>query len=378
MAPGAAYAVLVKICFFTSGLEPGRDGVGDHVRMLADEISSRGHQIRIIALNDRHCTEFLQSERELRLCESASWGTRERAAKEFLHKFRPDWISLHFVPFGFHQRGVPVLWPRRFQRLAGDCRTHIMFHELWIGLSKNAPLRQKAIGLLQRKTIERIHRRLRPSFVSTSNSAYGALLKASNIESSVSAMFGNVPINNEPSSYSSLPENEAGVLNVIVFGSLHPEWPAEPLLSYLRDGARKLQRKLTLISIGNLGPGEALWNSLASRYPDVSFVRLGSRSVQEISCCLQRCHFGIATTPLELIGKSGSVAAMIEHGLPVIVNRLERQIPPIAQSAAVNDPQIVISNERLPEIIVTLPRWPKVSRLKSSVDRLLSEMAARS
>jgi hypothetical protein len=50
-------------------------------------------------------------------------------------------------------------------------------------------------------------------------------------------------------------------------------------------------------------------------------VKLGPRSLAEISQFLNTVDFGIATSPLGLIGKSGTAAAMLEHDLPVIVNR---------------------------------------------------------
>ena len=50
-------------------------------------------------------------------------------------------------------------------------------------------------------------------------------------------------------------------------------------------------------------------------------LRLGERSLDEISRFFSYLDFGVSTTPLALIGKSSCVAAMLDHGLPVIVNR---------------------------------------------------------
>jgi hypothetical protein len=50
-------------------------------------------------------------------------------------------------------------------------------------------------------------------------------------------------------------------------------------------------------------------------------VYLGKQPANRVSEFLQEADFGIATSPWELIGKSGTVASMLEHGLPVIVNR---------------------------------------------------------
>ena len=34
---------------------------------------------------------------------------------------------------------------------------------------------------------------------------------------------------------------------------------------------------------------------------------------------LQACHLGVCTTPYDIFGKSGTTAAMLEHGLPILV-----------------------------------------------------------
>ena len=327
----------------------------------------------MIALNDRQCTQVIRGASELRLGESLPWGDREREVKAFLRDFRADWTSLHFVPFGFHPRGVPLAWPRRFLKIVEGSRVHIMFHELWIGISEDSTLKQRAIGLLQRKCIQWMVRRLAPGLVWTNTAAYSAMLKQSHIESAPITMFGHVPIETQPGQLPELPDD--GELNVVIFGALHPQWPPEPLFKYLKQAVERLRRKLRLISIGNIGPGGPLWSTLAERYPEVLFLKLGMRPTSELVACFNRCHFGVSTTPFGLIGKSSSVHSMLEHGLPVIVNRLETQSS--SGTAASSDPQLIICDEKLPQVIVTLPRWPKKSRLKSTADQFLAELAAR-
>ncbi|HYF50971.1 MAG TPA: hypothetical protein VEJ63_16275, partial [Planctomycetota bacterium] len=94
----------------------------------------------------------------------------------------------------------------------------------------------------------------------------------------------------------------------------------------------------------------------------------------EIAACFQKCHFGISTTPLEILGKSASVAAMLEHGLPVIVNRIEPQIQKTVKFDLETDPQVLPIDDTLPERMIELPRWPKTSRMKPAADTLIAEM----
>jgi hypothetical protein len=47
----------------------------------------------------------------------------------------------------------------------------------------------------------------------------------------------------------------------------------------------------------------------------------GERSALEVSLILQTVDIGIATTPRQMLQKSGSIAVMLEHGLQVLVTR---------------------------------------------------------
>ena len=39
-----------------------------------------------------------------------------------------------------------------------------------------------------------------------------------------------------------------------------------------------------------------------------------------MSQCLHGLDFGLTSTPWDLVGKSGAIAAMVEHGIPVFVS----------------------------------------------------------
>jgi hypothetical protein len=107
-------------------------------------------------------------------------------------------------------------------------------------------------------------------------------------------------------------------LTFALFGTLHPVWPSEPLFAHLRA----LGRKITITHGGGIGRGAALWETMERKYgADFTFRRLGQLSPIEAAEYLHSADFGIATTPWALIGKSGSVAAMLDMGLPVVVNR---------------------------------------------------------
>jgi hypothetical protein len=261
------------------------------------------------------------------------WPNRITKAAAFRSQFHPDWISLQFVPYGFNDKGlVWNLW-NHLSRVIGDCRLHIMFHELWIGEGACASFKEKVVGVLQRRFILLMTRKLRPSVVSTRNGAYIAMIERHNIAASRLPLFGHIPIVERPehdwlfgrcydSGLDVTPANRSEFWIFGIFAALHPTWPPEPLFSRLNDAAARHGKRVILSSIGRLGGGERLWESLAHDYGRrFTFVTLGEQPVQRVSEYLQWIDFGLATSPWALIEKSSSVAAMVEHGLPVIVNR---------------------------------------------------------
>ncbi len=153
---------------------------------------------------------------------------------------------------------------------------------------------------------------LNPVLVRTSNHSYVHLLSRRGVTALRLPLFGHLP----PPASDIVPEGPG--LTFAFFGTLHPVWPPEPLMSYLKS----LGVSVTLAHIGHIGAGEALWNRLERDYGQVfTFRRLGGRPAQEIANFLAACDFGVAATPWALLGKSASATAMVECGLPVIVNR---------------------------------------------------------
>jgi hypothetical protein len=71
------------------------------------------------------------------------------------------------------------------------------------------------------------------------------------------------------------------------------------------------------VFIGNCGNAIQEWTSIL-KVENIQYEILGYCTDQEISTNLLSCDYGISTTPYLLIQKSGSVAALLEHDLPVL------------------------------------------------------------
>jgi hypothetical protein len=331
----------MRIAFITSSLAPGKDGVGDYTRDLAAACESLGRSCVLLALNDRHIdrpSEQRQSARgttleSLRLPASTPWAERLLTAQRWLERERPDWISLQMVAYGYHRKGLIGPLCRRLAPLVGARPLHVMLHELWIGMERGAPLRRQLIGAMQRQAVLALIRHMRPALVHTSNAAYAKLLAIRGVQARLLPLCGNIPVAARPDM--EWLGHELIKLGVPIepalsrdrcwrfgmFGSLHPGWTPEPLFTQIAEVAARAGREVVITSIGRRGPCDSLWQAMQRRYGERFFLAaLGERDANEVSVFLQSVDFGVALTPWQLIGKSGATAAMLDHGVPIVVS----------------------------------------------------------
>jgi hypothetical protein len=386
----------MKVLFLTAGMEPGRDGVGDYTRMLAEELSRRGHPSAVIALNDPTVSPISRAVHDdgeggagqLRLPRTMPWRERLERAQRFVDAMKPDWASLQFVAYGYHPKGMAAGLAGKFKPLIGGRPLHVMFHELWIGAHSGAEFKERLTGMAQRFFVKRLLGALKPRVVHTSTSAYVHLLRQAGAPAERLPMFGALPVTTEKADEWLLPELRKARLAVNekirpaywligFFGTLHPVWPPEPFFSRLRDAATAHDKKVGLISIGRLGPGEALWDRLAEEYSDrFGFLKLGEQPAEKVSAVFNSLDFAVATTPASLIGKSATAAAMLEHDLPVIVNREDCPFKGVPPDADHRDGNIIrVNDEFAMRLGAAKPRHPK-SRLPQIAERMLAALTA--
>ncbi len=332
----------MNITLVAGSLEPGRDGVGDYTRWLANAAARRGAACRVLALADRHVCDPVRTRDAsggecLRLPFGIPWSARLQAASEFVRASRADWVSLQFVPYSFQKRGFASAVVRSIPDLVGRARLHVMFHEIWI--DGTISWRKRLVSTAQRGSILQLCR-YPGAVIHTTNGTYRDVLADHGVRADVLPLFGSIPIAQADATRwlapllsaagcDALPDRRGEWWLFVLFGTLHPVWPPLPLLSELQASAAEAGKRLALISVGRLGSGEALWAQMSATYaPRVPMLRLGEQPPERISEVLQAVDFGVATTPLALIGKSATAAAMFDHGLPVVVNREDCCWPP--------------------------------------------------
>jgi glycosyltransferase involved in cell wall biosynthesis len=318
------------------------DGVGDYTRRLAAELTSLGHVCSLLSLSDHRVTRPTECEfgdaygsiPGLRLPARTSWPARLQRAMDFREKFSPDWVSWQIVLYGFDPRGLSFGLGRRLREVSGRCRNQIMFHEIWIGEAVDAPLKHKLVGKAQRQIIKDLLKKLRPLVVHTHMPLYRHLLKKLGYPARILPLFGNIPFvpyflggwlqqKWPEGGPQALPANRAKTWIFVLFGSIHPEWDADDFRRKATDAAARAGKKCLFISIGRPGgPGERMLRGLRQREGNAwRVLNLGPQPEEDVSQCLLTADFGVSAAPPENVFKSGTAAAMIEHGLPIIVTR---------------------------------------------------------
>jgi hypothetical protein len=245
---------------------------------------------------------------------------RRKKARKWLELFRPDIVSLQFVSYAFNKKGLPFTLIHQLKILIKGYRCHIMFHELWIGMDVNAPIKDRIIGYVQKLLIQMLVKTAKPVSVHTQTSLYQAQLLRLGIEVRYLPIFGNIPIIKKPCQANRENENERKNIYLVLFGGIHPGADvfqfAQEVAAYSKEKAVEIVLRL----IGRTGKEQEHWISAWSS-AGLSVQLLGEQTPDRISEVLLKSSIGITTTPMALVEKSGSVAAMLEHGLPVLCVR---------------------------------------------------------
>jgi hypothetical protein len=371
----------MNLLFVCTSLQPGRDGVGDYTRLLASGCADAGHTCALLAINDEHATQPVRHETQrerghsfpaLRLAPTQTWTERFQHAEAFVAAHPPDWLSWQIVPYGFHPKGILPDSAYEFTRLGQGRNRQVMLHELWIGLSLGEPFKNRVYGFLQRRALEEFIRQLAPALIDTTNPAYRTALIRRGITPGILPLCGNIPV--EP-----MPPAPGGAEWVGgIFGTVHPQLDPHPCLDALSNAATAAKRSLRIVGFGRLGAhGDKLFAQLKTHYAGrIAFENLGERPSGEISRLLQSLDFGIGTHPWALIGKSGAVAAMLDHGLPVIVPRDDWALRTPPTPPPLRDPLVVRLSDTPPEHMAAwiARRRPPGSRLPAVTSAFLARL----
>ncbi len=314
-----------RITLIAARLDSG--GVADHVNSLALTLRARGATVAAFARED-------YSVKPLRDGHEPGTG---------------HWIGLHFVAYGWAKHGI--LRRSDIEQIREACAGHrivIYLHELWIGAELGSSVKHRLIGALQRRGLLRLLSVLQPARVLTSNPVYQAMLAREGIAATQLSLPGNLPVPSgsdrraarEWLATAGLAEARAPAL-AAVFGLIHPEWDARVAIADWHAHAERNKRTPAVLALGRHGAaGSRKLAALREHIPNLRVICAGEQPAPLLAGLLAECSLGLATSPWSLIGKSGTAAAFLEAGLPVIVTRDDWHWRPGPTPAPVPHPRL--------------------------------------
>lgn len=311
----------MNILFLCISFESGRDGVGDYTRQLAGELIRQGHQIAIVALNDKSLTDEWLGTQEANqvtipiLRVPATWTQKRRfeRAKQWIDTLNPEWLSLQYVPFGFHNKGLPFGLGQSLELLGNGRKWHIMFHELWVGMDREASFKHIVWGWLQEKITCSIVKKLSPKVIHTHVQLYQRQLMRFDTVVTLLPLPSNIPLYK----IGSADKPSSSTLSFVIFGAVHYGAPIKEFVNDVRAYSTSKGLTAHLVLIGRNSDEQKNWATewQSQGLPVIITGELPSEKVSEL---LSKASFGITTTPIALIGKSSAVATMEAHSLPII------------------------------------------------------------
>ncbi len=312
----------MRIALVAANLEPGRDGIGDHCRAMAAALAAAGAEPRLLALADRGVAEPTSGEATLRLPRSLTWPARLTAAKAFLDG--AEGVSLQLAPYLYDPRGLLQRVAAPLAALLAGSRLQVTLHETWVGWYATHGWKDRLVGPWQRRGLLALLRRLAPVALDTSLPIYIEQLAAAGLPARLSPMCGSLPVGPAPPGdwlrerlRAAVPA-AANPLLVGVFGQHWPGWAPDAALDRLRAAAQAEGRPLLLLLIGRHGASANQLAALRQRHPGLLLVETGEQPPARLAEALNAVAGALAVTPYDLAGKSSSLAACLEFGLPVL------------------------------------------------------------
>lgn len=319
----------MKIILICGSLVQGKDGVGDYCRRLAGEMIRQGHEAALIAINKPTVgsEESFQLDEgtiipTLRLSKEISWRERVKAAKQFIKGFDPDWLSFQVSPYAYHVKGFPLYLPFRLRVIGDHRKWHIMVHEPFLRKG-DLNIKEEIVRRLQILNLQSFKPILHPSLWTTSIPIYKQMVEQElHIQCKLLGLFGNIPLNSSKKEVVNNEDENPEYLTAIYFGSAPAPKDAPLLLERIKEQLPVLKKRLHLIFCGKMSHrGEGFTGMLKQIVEEnngkVSFK--GELPSGQISNLFSIADFGISRVSPLFLGKSGVVATMLEHGLPIWV-----------------------------------------------------------
>jgi glycosyltransferase involved in cell wall biosynthesis len=317
----------MRIMFLCGSLEQGRDGVGDYVRQLSFALAETDHEVAMVAINDRHIPAVQDESivtggkmiKMLRMPEAMDEVMKQQQLKTYINAFEPDCLSLQYVPFSFHPKGLGFGLAAMLKDIADGVDWHLMVHEIAVGMDVKSDLKMKTWGWLQQYLLRDLVKTLKPAVIHTHVPTYKKQMEAFEMRVKILPLFSNIPVlypekvKEKIAAEQVLPDT----IELVVFASIQENAPINQLAREAAAYGKQEGKKIKLVFLGRSGREQQHWIA-AWQSAGLEVELIGEQNPDQVSAYLTKARYGIFTTPALLAGKSGAVAAMREHGLDLL------------------------------------------------------------
>lgn len=343
----------MKIAFLLPTLLYGRDGIADYTARLAGEVEKSGHQTQLVPLGRNNWLSTGTTLRE-----------NVREAERRIREFAPDVISWQFDGRIFHPQSIfPKSLVPRFSSLTS--KVHLMAHETWEGDEQGARLRRRIKGVAQKHSFQGALQVINPDIAHTTNELYLRHLSRSRIPAGILPLFSNIPLNPliKPRD-----DYDGDTWEFVLFGGFRDHWDPSNFISGLKDFCKRI----VIHHFGRHSSPSVIHSLRDACRGWATFIEHGLQTDEEVSQILMNSHFAISTYNLLLLNKSSVYATFVEHGLPVIVPRLDGAGTSGGETPEIPTGTILI--QKPSGILYKQKRLPTKDTLKSTTERFLWDL----
>jgi hypothetical protein len=302
-------------------LEPIRCGVSEYSIVLKNFLTKRfTNKVYQLALADKYIDTAIEKDNYKRIPFSTSVAKKIASFKKVVEEQNPQYIIINFVSYGYGLKGLPIWFLKIGDAIPQNCKVIFIFHELWHGNFSSEKLKNKLTGYFQSLLILKIIKKIKGASILVTTELAKRILQKKQIESIVLPVFSNIPVHkilNKTEVNAS--KKNINAIEMIVFGFSNFEINQQLCFQFFINQIEKYKKIIHIACIGTTPSLLNIFTRLAQQYPDnFSFTSYYHIPSNEVSHILQQADYGITTYMKTFWSKSGAIAAMLAHQLPII------------------------------------------------------------
>lgn len=287
------------------------DGIGVYSKIKHNIIMEMGHKCDIYDIS--------KNEQYIRLSESIrSYKNKDDKLYVFL-EFEMNVLK--------RKRPIKQLESLFFAR-SNNVVLAVMFHELWYKTSGNFIIKTLK-SYFKRQILKKFILKVNPEKVFTNSLYNKKKLKCMGVQSHFTRVYSNIRVSDFNKSKNeglnwlhslSIKRPDSSFITGIVFGVIDESWEYVKTLKLIKNELKSQNKDLLILYVGPYEYTEAFKEMQVKISSITHFNSLGKLSEEEVCLAIAASDFGFCTTPLKKATRSGSLAALLEGDLPVIIS----------------------------------------------------------